>query len=73
MASNTSQRKAQAIILASPVEAFRTWFLIVGCEPCGPRAVRISGFPVDLTICQVIMRLRCHVCGGKAVTGSDSV
>src|SRR4051794_31524171 len=40
MSANTSQRKARATILASDVEAFRTWFLVADCGQCGPRARR---------------------------------
>ena len=41
MSSNTTQRRVQPTILASDVEAFRTWFMVADCGQCGPRARRI--------------------------------
>ena len=62
MSSNTTQRRAQATILASEVEAFRTWFMAADCGQCGPRARRMSDYPVDITMQRLILRLRCRVC-----------
>lgn len=62
MSSNTTQRRAQAAVLASKVEAFRTWFLVVHCGQCGPRARRMSDYPVDITMQRLILPLRCRVC-----------
>ena len=70
MASNTSQRKAQATILASQVEAFRTWFLVADCGRCGPRARRMSDFPVDISMQQLVLRLRCRVCHQPPATAA---
>jgi hypothetical protein len=70
MSANTSQRKARATILASDVEAFRAWFLIADCGVCGPRARRMSDFPVDITMQRLILRLRCRVCAKPAATVS---
>ncbi len=63
MAANTSQRRAQSIILGSEVEKFRAWFLIVDCGQCGPGAVAMSKLPVDVTVWRVLLRMRCRVCG----------
>src|SRR4051795_10355200 len=71
MASNTSQRKAQATILASQVEAYRTWFLIADCGQCGPRARRMTDFPIDITMQRPLLRLRCRVCGKLSAAGRD--
>jgi len=68
MASNTSQRKAQATILASHVEDFRTWYLIADCGGCGQRAVPMSRFPVNITMRRLVTRLRCQVCRKPAAT-----
>jgi hypothetical protein len=59
--SNTT-RRAQANISASQVEAFRTWFLVADCGHCGPRARRMSDFPVDITMQRLILRLRSRLC-----------
>jgi hypothetical protein len=63
MSANTSQRKAQGTVLASQVEAFRTWFLIADCGQCGPRARRMADFPVDITVQRLLLRLRRRGCG----------
>ena len=68
MSSNTTQRRAQATILASDVKAFRTWFMVVDCGQCGPRARRMSDYPVDITMQRLILRLRCGVCHKPPVT-----
>ena len=70
MTSNTSQRKAQAAILASQVEAFRTWFLLADCGRCGPRLRRMSDFPVDITVQRLLLRLRCRVCHNPPTTAA---
>ena len=70
MASNITQRRRQATTLASQVEVFRTWFLVADCGQCGPRARRMSDFPVDITMHRLIMRLRCRVCAKPAATVS---
>lgn len=66
MSSNTSQRKAQAIILASTVSAFRTWSLIAECGGCGPRAVPMVSLPAGEIVFNVVMRLCCRTCGARA-------
>ena len=37
-------------MLASQVQVFRTWFLIADCGQCGPRAMRMSGFLMDVSL-----------------------
>jgi hypothetical protein len=68
MSSNTTQRRAQVTIVASEVEAFRTWFMVADCGQCGPRARRMSDYPVDITMQRLILRLRCRVCHKPPVT-----
>ena len=70
MASNVTQRRRQATTLASQVEVFRTWFLVADCGQCGPRARRMSDFPVDITM-QLILRLRCPRMPQAARHGRD--
>ena len=66
MASNTSQRKLQRILLAAPVHEYSTWTLLVICAPCGqPRSVPLAELPPGLTIMAVLLRMRCRSCKGK--------
>ena len=66
MAANISQRKMQSIAVASEVGKFADWFLVADCSgPCGPRALTLKSMPCDLTIMRLLMRMRCHACGGQ--------
>ena len=67
MASNTTQRQAQSILLGGKVKEYATWLLIVTCRPCGsPRTVPLSELPPELTIMQAMMRMRCRTCRSMA-------
>lgn len=71
MASNTSQRKAQSLILAARVTTYATWALHVTCGPCGmAKSVPMATLPPELTVMQVLMRMRCRSCGGKVETAA---
>jgi hypothetical protein len=66
MASNTTQRQAQSILLGGKVKEYATWSLIVTCRPCGsPRTVPLADLPPELTIMQAMMRMRCRTCSGR--------
>lgn len=63
MASNTSQRQAQSILLAAKIKEYATWSLTVSCRPCSTvRTVPLAELPPDLTIMQTLMRMRCRTC-----------
>jgi len=72
MASNTSQRKAQTIILAAKVSDYRDWWLTVDCGSCGPRDVPLATLLPDQTISQVLRRLRCRSCRGEVASAALS-
>ena len=66
MASNTSQSKALSILHRAKVAEYATWSLVVTCWPCDmPREVALATLPPDLTIIQVLMRMRCRTCRGR--------
>lgn len=66
MASNTSQGKIQSLILASKVQDYATWSLIVACGSCrSPRTISLSELPPELTIMQAMLRMRCQTCRGR--------
>jgi len=65
MASNTTQRHIQGILLASKVQDYATWSLIVACRLCpSPRTIPLTELPQELTIMQAMMRMRCWACRG---------
>ena len=72
MASNTSQRKAQTIILAALVGEYSEWWLTVDCGSCGPRDVPLATLLPDQTISQVLRRLRCRSCQGVVAKAAMS-
>jgi len=45
MGSNTTQRKAQAVILRAAVADYRDWRLIADCGACGPRSLPMRELP----------------------------
>lgn len=66
MASNTSQSKALSILHRARVAEYATWTLHVTCRPCNaPREVPLATLPPELTILQVLMRMRCRTCRGR--------
>lgn len=67
MASNTTQRQIQGILLASKVQDYATWSLIVACRLCpSPRTIPLAELPPAVTIMQAMMRMRCRTCRGGA-------
>ena len=63
MASNTSQRKAKSILLKPTVGEYASWSLLVTCRPCGmPRTLSMATLPANLTIMQLLTRMRCRTC-----------
>jgi hypothetical protein len=70
VSSNTSQRKAQATILASTPEDLSEWWLLADCGQCGPRAVPVASLPAGLTVFRVLARMRCRACGGGVAAAS---
>jgi hypothetical protein len=67
MASNTTQRQAQSILLGGKVKEYATWSLHASCRQCNAsRAVPLSELPQELTIMQAMMRMRCQTCCGRA-------
>ena len=70
MGSNTSQRKAQTIILAAKVAEYQAWWLIADCGSCGPRDIPLATFLPEQTISQVLRRLRCASCRGKVASAA---
>ena len=69
MSSNTSQRRAQALILRAGVADYRGWILIADCGACGPRRLPLERMP-STTMMQLLMRLRCHGCGGRVASAA---
>ena len=66
MSSNTSQRKMQSLILGAKVQEYATWSMHVSCQPCGTtRTIPLSTLPPELTVMQIIMRMRCGACRGQ--------
>ncbi len=66
MASNTSQAKILSILHRAKVAEYASWSLIVVCGPCRtPRTVPLTALPLELTILQAMMRMRCRVCHGQ--------
>jgi hypothetical protein len=66
MASNTTQRQAQSILLGGKVKEYATWSLHASCRQCNAsRAVPLSELPQELTIMQAMMRMRCRTCHGQ--------
>ena len=72
MASNTSQRKAQSIILAAKVADYRSWWLTADCGSCGPRDIPLAVLLPDQTVSQVLRRLRCNSCRGTVASADLS-
>jgi len=72
MALNTSQRKAQTIILAALVGEYSEWWLTVDCGPCGARDIPLIALLPDQTISQVLRRLRCRSCRGVVAKAAMS-
>lgn len=74
MASNTSQRKAQSILLNAMVAEYASWSLLVTCKPCGTaRTVPMAELPAELTIMRVLLRMRCRTCqDGVAAAALDN-
>ncbi len=70
MGSNTSQRKAQTIILAARVDDYREWWLTVDCGSCGPRDVPLATLLPEQTISQMLRRLRCQSCGSRVASAA---
>lgn len=60
MAANTSQRKAQTIILAAQAVEYQAWWLIADCGTCGPRDITFATLLPEQTISQMLRRLRCQ-------------
>lgn len=67
MGSNTTQRKAQAVILRAAVADYRDWRLIADCGACGPRSLPMRDLPAA-TVMQVLLRLRCRSCGSRVAS-----
>lgn len=66
MASNTSQRRIQTILLSATVRDYASWSLLVACVPCAlPRSIPLADLPPEMTIMQVLLRMRCRTCGAK--------
>lgn len=66
MASNTSQSKALSILHRARVAEYADWTLVITCRPCNvPREIPLASLPPDLTIIQVLMRMRCRACRGR--------
>lgn len=66
VSSNTSQRKMQSLILGAKVQTYASWSMHASCRSCGTtRTIPLAILPPDLTIMQMLMRLRCRACQGK--------
>jgi len=71
MSSNTSQRRAQNLILAARVAEYASWTMIVSCATCSPaRTVPMATLPTELTIMQAMLRMRCRSCHGQVVAAA---
>lgn len=70
MGSNTTQRKAQAVILRAAVAEYREWRLIADCGACGPRSLPMRELPATASVFQILRRLRCQSCGGRVATAA---
>ncbi len=66
MAAIISQNTARSMMLRAKVAEYATWALVVTCRPCdAPREVPLAALPPDLTINQVLLRMRCRACRGR--------
>ena len=72
MGANTSQRKAQAILLAAKVADYREWWLTIDCGSCGPRDIPLVTLLPEQTISQTLRRLRCASCRGEVASADLS-
>ena len=71
MSSNTSQRRAQKLLLAARVAEYTSWTIIVSCAACTPaRTLSMATLPAELTVMQAIMRMRCRSCHGRVVAAA---
>lgn len=74
MASNTSQRKLQHLVLGAAVQTYANWSLQVACRPCGTtRTLALATLPPGLTIMQALMRMRCRTCHGQVEAAANQV
>lgn len=56
----------QGLILSATVQSYASWSLHVACRPCGTtRTLALATLPPELTVMQVLMRMRCRTCRGR--------
>ena len=71
MSSNTSQRRAQNLMLTARVAEYASWTIIVSCAGCTPaKTLSMATLPAELTVMQAMMRMRCRSCHGRVVAAA---
>lgn len=74
MAANTSARRLQIEILASPAATYAACFLAVDCAGDGCDRGRtfpmagLAGVIPGATVADIVKRMRCRACGGPLVS-----